>query len=60
MWLYLLKLSITIEFILSESYTYNIILNITYIWNLFLLESYELTILEITVCLQSKKIGAYI
>ena len=42
-------------------YTYDIILKmrrfvIYYIWNLFLLESYELAILEITVCLQSRKI----
>ena len=56
---------ITIEFTLSESYTYNVILKmrmffIYYILNLFLLESYELTILEITVCLQSKKMQAYI
>ena len=56
---------ITIEFTLSESYTYNVILKmrmffIYCIWDLFLLESCELTILEITVCLQSRKIRAYI
>ena len=56
---------ITIEFILSESYTYNVILKmrmffyILYMKFIFI-KSYELTILEITVYLQSRKIKAYI
>ena len=56
---------ITIEFILSESYTYNVILKMRMFFYILYMKfifitSYELTILEITVYLQSRKMQAYI